>query len=122
LSTIDCLQIQEIIGYMAHAKRQLDQIERRVIHGEIIPHEEKVFSIFEPHTEWISKGKAGVPVELGIRVCILQDQHQFILHHHVMEHETDDKVAVKMTKTGKDKFSNLQSVSFDKCFNSKENQ
>ena len=122
LSTIDCLQIQEITGYMAHAKRQIDQIERRVIHGEIIPHEEKVFSIFEPHTEWISKGKAGVPVELGIRVCILQDQHQFILHHHVMEHETDDKVAVKMVKTGKDKFSNLHSVSFDKGFHSKDNQ
>jgi hypothetical protein len=29
--------------------------------GEKIPHEEKVFSIFEGHTEWISKGKAGVP-------------------------------------------------------------
>ena len=25
---------------------------------KIIPHDEKVFSIFEEHTEWISKGKA----------------------------------------------------------------
>ena len=45
----------------------------------------KVFSIFEEHTEWISKGKAGVPQELGLCVCILEDQHGFILHHHVME-------------------------------------
>jgi hypothetical protein len=37
--------------------------------AETIPHEEKVFSLFQPHTEWISKGKAGVPVELGLRVC-----------------------------------------------------
>ena len=41
---------------------------------------EKVFSIFEPYTVWISKGKAGVPVELGVKVRILEDQHQFILH------------------------------------------
>ena len=49
----------------------------------------KIFSLFEPQTEWISKGKAGVPVELGLRVCILADQHPFILHHHVMEKQTD---------------------------------
>jgi hypothetical protein len=43
-----------------------------------------VFSLFEGHTEWINKGKAGVPVELGLRVCILEDQNGFILHHRVM--------------------------------------
>ncbi len=50
-----------------HAKRQIDQIRRRVFCGEIIPHEEKVFSIFEEHTEWISKGKKKAPVELGLQ-------------------------------------------------------
>jgi IS5 family transposase len=70
----------EIEGFMQHADRQIEQIKRRVIQGEVIAHEDKVFSIFEPHTEWISKGKAGVPVELGVKVCILEDQHQFILH------------------------------------------
>ena len=64
--------------------RQIDQIERRVLKGEVIPHEEKVSSIFEEHSEWISKGKAGVPVELGVRVCVLEDQYQFILHHRIM--------------------------------------
>jgi len=34
------------------------------VEGETIPHNEKVFSIFEEHTEWISKGKAGVSQEL----------------------------------------------------------
>ena len=37
--------------------------------GEVIPHAEKVFSVFETHTESISKGQAGVPVGLGLRVC-----------------------------------------------------
>jgi len=45
---------------MNHAERQTDQIGRRVIGGEKIPHGEKVFSISEEHTEWISKGRAGV--------------------------------------------------------------
>jgi hypothetical protein len=67
-----------------------------------------IFSIFEPHTEWISKGKAGVPVELGVKVCILEDQHQFILHHHVMERQTDDQIAVTMVTEAKKCFPILK--------------
>ncbi len=88
-NVIDLVRKIEIEGFMAHATRQIDQIRRRVILGQSIAHEEKVFSIFQPHTEWISKGKAGVPVELGLKVCILEDQHQFILHHQVMQSQTD---------------------------------
>ena len=113
---------EELKNWKAHAVRQLDQIERRVIKGETIPHGEKVFSIFEPHTEWISKGKAGVPVELGVRVCVMEDQYQFILHHRVMTQETDDKVAVSMVKDTQYKFKALRAVSFDKGFHSPANQ
>jgi len=49
---IELARKEEIEGFMAHAVRQIDQIERRVIKGEVIPHAEKVFSIFQPHTEW----------------------------------------------------------------------
>ena len=112
----------EIEGFMAHATRQIDQIRRRVILGEVIAHEEKVFSIFEPHTEWISKGKAGVPVELGVKVCILEDQHQFILHHQVMQHQSDDQVTVEMVQQAMKRFANLNACSFDKGFHSKANQ
>jgi hypothetical protein len=108
--------------FMVHAERQIDQIHRRVILGEKIPHAEKVFSIFEEHTEWISKGKAGVPVELGLKVCVLEDQHGFILHHRVMEHETDDQIAIPMVEESKKKFSSLAACSFDKGFHSPANQ
>ena len=118
----DVLKKREIEGFMQHAIRQIDQTRRRVMLGEDIPHEEKVFSIFEPHTEWISKGKAGVPVELGVKVCILEDQHQFILHHQVMERKTDDQVAVSMVVEAKEKFPDLNVCSFDKGFHSPENQ
>ena len=109
-------------GYIVHAERQIDQIRRRVIQGEAIPHGEKVFSIFEPHTEWISKGKAGVPVELGLKVCVLEDRHRFILHHQVMVKETDDQVAVAMVTGAKIRFPRLTLCSFDKGFHSPANQ
>ena len=122
LSIIRDLRLKSIEDYIQHAERQIDQIYRRIVLDETIPHAEKVFSIFEPHTEWISKGKAGVPRELGLRVCILKDQHGFILHHRVMEHETDDKVAIPMVAEAKDKFENLSSCSFDKGFYTAQNR
>ena len=85
------------------------------------PHAEKVFSFFEPHTEWISKGKAGVPVEFGIRVCVLQDQFGFTLHHQVMVRQTDDKVTVPMAEEAKKRFPELTQVSYDKGFWSPDN-
>ena len=112
----------EIEGFMAHAQRQINQIERRVIRGEVIPHAEKVFSIFQPHTEWISKGKAGVPVEFGVKVCILEDQHQFILYHQVMQQQTDAEVAVEMVTQAKKRFPKLNVCSLDKGFHTTENQ
>lgn len=117
----DTLATLQIDSYIAHAERQIDQIDRRVLQGQVIPHEEKIFSIFEPHTEWISKGKAGVPVEFGVRVCVLEDQHQFILHHRVMWQETDEKIAVTMVEEAKNKFPTLSQCSFDKGFYSPEN-
>jgi transposase, IS5 family len=116
------VSVKSLDDYIAHAERQIDQIRRRVIENVVIKHEEKVFSIFEPHTEWISKGKAGVPVELGLRVCVLEDSNGFILHHRVMEKETDDKVAVTIVTETKERFSHLTLCSFDKGFHSPQNQ
>ncbi len=112
----------EIEGFMRHAIRQIDHTQRRVLQGETIPHDEKVFSIFEPHTEWISKGKAGVPVELGVKVCVLEDQHQLILHHQVMQKRTDEQVTLAMVQQAQQRFPDLRVCSFDKGFHSTANQ
>ena len=116
------IQKREIIDFIKHARRQISQIARRVIQGEAIPHEEKCFSIFEPHTEWISKGKAGVPVELGLKICIVEDQYQFILHHQVMEKTTDEEICVSLVKETKGRFPMVEQASFDKGFHSPANQ
>jgi hypothetical protein len=115
-------RVMTIENYIAHAERQIDQIRRRVLDGETIPHHEKVFSLFEEHTEWISKGKAGVPQELGLGVCILEDQYGFILHHHVMEKEKDVDIAVSMVAEAKRKFAALSCCSFDRGFYSPANR
>lgn len=115
-------QLLEIERFIAHAERQVDQTHRRVILEEKIPHHEKVFSVFEEHTEWISKGKAGVPQELGLRVCVVEDQYGFILNHQVMQQQTDDKVAVPIISETKAMFPNLAGCSFDKGFHTKPNQ
>jgi len=122
ISATQELRLRTIEAYIRHAERQIDQSYRRVVLDENIPHEEKVFSIFEPHTEWISKGKAGVSQELGLMVCVIKDQFGFILHHLVMQHQTDNKVAVLMVQGAKDRFEHLVGCSFDKGFHSPENQ
>ena len=114
--------LERIEGYLSHATRQIDQVDRRLLQGEVIPHHEKVFSIFEPHTRWIAKGKAGCPVELGVPVCILEDQHGFILHHEVMWQGNDVDYAVPIVETSQERFSDLRAVSFDRGFHSPENR
>ena len=100
----------------------MDQIQRRVFEGEEIPQEDKVFSVFEPHTEWIVKGKAGVSQELGLKVSIAEDQHQFILHHEVMEKTEDLEIAASLVLDTCSKFENVSVVSFDKGYYSPENK
>ena len=115
-------KIMLIENFLSHADRQIDQIRRRVLEGETIAHHEKVFSIFEEHTEWISKGKAGVAQELGLSVCILEDQYGFILHHHVMENQKDVDIAVMMVLEAKRRYAALSGCSFDKGFYSPKNK
>jgi hypothetical protein len=104
------------------AERQIEQIHRRVIMGEEIPHHEKVFSIFEEHTEWIVKGKAGCPQELGLRVCMVESRQGFILHYQVMQQQTDDQVTVSIIAETKEQYPELAGCSFDKGFHSQSNQ
>lgn len=121
-STIKPILFAKLRDYMGYARQQVSLIDKRILRGEVIPHDDKVFSIFEPHTEWISKGKAGVPVELGLRVCIVEDQSRFILHHKVMVKQTDDQVTVEVAQHTVDRYPQVKSISYDKGFHSPENQ
>ena len=115
-------KINKIAYFAMHAVRQIDQIGRRLLKGVTIPQNEKVFSIFEPHTRWISKGKAGRPVELGVPVGIAEDQYQFILHHEIMWTGSDVDFAVPMVEITKELFPKFCAASFDRGFHSPANR
>lgn len=111
-----------IASFQEHAERQIDQINRRVLQGETIEASEKVYSVFNPEVEWVVKGKAGTPFELGIKVCVIEDQHQFIIHHRVMQSEEDADIAVDVVKNVQKDFPNLHACSFDRGFYSGKNK
>ena len=115
-------RLEEINYYRTHAVRQIDQVRRRIVRGEVIPQEEKVFSVFEPHTRWIAKGKAGVPVEFGVPVCVVEDQYRFILNHRVMWEESDTEVCVPFMEETVGMYPELKSCSFDQGFHSPKNR
>ena len=116
--------VEEIRQFHDYLIKHIDLIIRRLIHGETIPHEEKMFSLFEPHIEWITKGKSRPNVELGHRLLITTNQHGLIVDHQVMESITDSEVVPELI----DRLSNnyagkvVSSHSFDKGFYSASNK
>lgn len=115
-------KINEVISLLSVAEKLIDQIKRRILNGEKIPHNEKIFSIFEEYTEWICKGKAGVSQELGLNVVIAEDESGFILNHQIMQKERDASIAVEFMTTTKELFPSISCCSFDKGFYSSDNK
>jgi IS5 family transposase len=91
---IDTLR-QEIRGYCELADRVIDQTHRRVIDGEQVPTEEKVYSIFEPHTDLIKRGKARKPVEFGHKVFLAESAQGLITEYKVLDGNPCDTNQVK---------------------------
>ena len=52
--------------------RVIDQTRRRVLDGEQVPNDQKIYSIFEPHTDLIKRGKVRTPVEFGHKVFLAE--------------------------------------------------
>ena len=121
-NTIVLIRILEIDKYMNYLSYNISLIERRIFNGETIPNSDKIHSVFQPHTRWISKGKAGIPVELGLPVAIAKDQHGYILDYYIMETESDVDVAVPLLEKIKKNYGTIRSASFDKGFWSKQNR
>ena len=122
LQQAGAVEAERVAGLLGHARRQIDQVHRRLLQGEQIPHAEKVFSVFEEHTRWVSKGKAGCPVELGVPVCIVEDQQQFVLGWKIEWSGGDTDVAVPLVRACQQAYPELRSCSFDKGFHSPANR
>lgn len=84
--------VAELERFMQLFENHIDLLERRIIKGETIEQKEKMFSIFEQYTEWITKGKKRPNVELGKKVAITTDEFHFIIDYQVMEYHADSEI------------------------------
>lgn len=112
--------LTELKQFSLYLEKHIDLVNRRVLLGETIPHDEKMFSLFEEYTQWIKKGKAGGRPELGVPIAVAKDQYGFILMHRVMEDEHDKDVAVPMAEALIKNYK-IKSLSFDKNFWTRDN-
>jgi len=84
----------EISTYCDRTERVLDQARRRVLEGESVPTAEKLFSIFEPHTDLLKRGKAQKPVEFGHKVFLAESGQGLITDYRVLDGNPGDETQV----------------------------
>lgn len=111
-------------AFIARTERVIDTATRRILNGESVPNSDKLFSVFEPHTQLYKRGKAGEPIQFGRQVLVFEDAAGYILKPVVMKrNQCDSGVAVQATKSVQSLFENkVERLSFDRGFHSPENQ
>ena len=121
IDEMDALILINLFRYMEFLDKFIDQLDRRVLQEEQIPHEEKLFSIFEEYTEWITKGKQYPNVELGKMLAITTDQYNLIVDYRIMEHQPDSGMVRPIAEELTSQY-NIVSWSFDKGYWHKDNK
>lgn len=76
---------KQIADFSQLGDRVIDQSRRRVLQGETVPAEEKLYSIFEPPTDLIKRGKTLKPVEFGHKVFLAESAHGLITEYRVLD-------------------------------------
>src|SRR5436309_10888486 len=90
---IDAIR-DEIAHYCGLGERVIDQARRRALDGEQVPNAEKIYSIFEPHTDLIKRGKVRTPVEFGHKVFLAESAKGLITQYEVLKGNPADEVHV----------------------------
>lgn len=81
----------ELAHYEPLVERIIDQAQRRIFDGESVPADEKLYSLFEEHTELLIRGKAGKHVEFGHMVLVAQTREKFISHYRSLPKRVPDQ-------------------------------
>ena len=81
----------ELMSFIPSIEAVISCAKRRWVDGEQVPVEDKVFSIFEPHTELIQRGRRGKPIEFGHKIVLNQANGKFITGYQVLEDKIDDR-------------------------------
>ena len=92
------MAIEELRKQIKHfcelGSRVIDQARRRVLDGEQVPNGEKIYSIFEPHTDLIKRGKVRTPIEFGHKVFLAESAQGLITQYEVLKGNPSDEVHV----------------------------
>lgn len=117
------LKAQSLGHWIDLTKQVCSTAYRRVVLGERVPNREKLFSLFETHTQLYQRGKAGEPVQYGRLAMIFEDGAGFISHYHLPDREaTDQSMVIEQTAQAKKRHGGkLESLSLDRGFHSAEN-
>ncbi|HEX2696747.1 MAG TPA: ISNCY family transposase [Anaerolineales bacterium] len=86
---------KEIDHYCELGERVIDQARRRVLQGEQVPNAEKIYSIFEAHTDLIKRGKVQTPLEFGHKVFLAESAQGLITQYEVLEGNPNDEQYVE---------------------------
>lgn len=114
---------KEIDHYCGLGDLVIDQARRRVLNKEQVPNEEKIFSIFETHTDLIKRGKILKPVEFGHKVYIAESARGLITQYRVLDgNPTDDAHVESSLNRHQETFGEVPRVySADRGFFSQDN-
>jgi len=83
--------------YIPIVEKIISQAEQRIFQGVKLAADEKIYSLFEAHTELLKRGKAGKPIEFGHKVLIAQTGEKFIHHYEVFPKRKEDKELIEPT-------------------------
>jgi len=113
-----------LFHYINLTAKVCDNARRRVLEGETLANDEKIFSIFEPHTELIKRGKQPVPIQYGHNVLVIEDAAGFVIEHRVVDNGVldQDLVVPVMRELQERHKGKIKSASFDRAFHTPENQ
>jgi IS5 family transposase len=114
----------KLIDFLNMTIHACDQARRRVLQEEPVANGEKLFSLFEPQTQLIKRGKVPQPVEFGHRVLVIEDGAGFVCHYAILPHGAEDRevVVAEMRQVQQRLEGRIRSASFDRGFHSPENQ
>lgn len=85
----------ELEHYLPIVNKIVDQAQRRIFQGEVVPSGEKIYSLFEEHTEMIQRGKAAKPIEFGHKVLFAESREKFIFHYEAYRQQQADTQLLK---------------------------
>jgi hypothetical protein len=114
----------KLLHYVILTEKVCDNARRRVLHGETVANDEKIHSIFEPHTELIKRGKQPNPIQFGHNVLVVEDAAGFVVDYQVVANGVlDQELAVPVIKRLQKRFAGkIRSASFDRAFHTPANQ